>query len=87
MTGTTWLLQRDRRHADQKHGASTAWLEEAKAKAQARKERLQARRAQLERLADELKAFQPGAGSGPAVVARNRGAPALLSAIFENAFG
>ncbi len=87
MTGTTWLLERDRRHADQKQGASTVWLEEAKANVEARRRRVQESRAQIDRLADELRVSLPRTGAGPPPAARGGRTPALLGDIFGSAFG
>lgn len=79
MVGTRWLLERDRRVADQKHGTNTANLAEAReAKAQ-REKRVQERRDSLNRLETELRstaghspAYGPpratGTGSGPALL-------------------
>ena len=72
MTGTTWLLERDRRHADQKHGTNTASLQEYKAREQARTERRQQQQEAKARLEAELRMMKrpqgadgPGRGSGP----------------------
>ncbi|WP_230433511.1 hypothetical protein [Xanthomonas campestris] len=66
MMGTTWLLQRDRRHADQTHGTNTASFAEAQAKKQAATERRQEHQANKARLEAELRRGNPGAAAaGP----------------------
>lgn len=82
MTGTTWLLQRDRRHADQKHGTNTASIEEGRAKLQARQKRLQENRAQIERLEAELKEGRPQSAAGPPRAGGGGGTPVLLRHVF-----
>lgn len=86
MTGTTWLLQRDRRHADQKHGTNTAMIEEARAKLQARHQRLQNNRAQIERLEAELRLGRPQAAAGPPTAAGRGNSMTLLRDFFGSAF-
>jgi hypothetical protein len=67
MTGTTWLLQRDRRHADQKHGSDTASFQEYKAKQEALAKRHQQHQEAKARLEAELRVGKrPAGGDGPA---------------------
>ena len=86
MTGTTWLLQRDRRYADQKHGTNTALIEEARAKPQDRQKRLQERRAHIEKLEAELREGRPQAAAGPPRAASAVCSPSVLRDIFGFSF-
>lgn len=85
MAGTTWLLQRDRKHADQKHGTGTASMEEARAAKQQRDERRQKRQENLARLETEL--WTAGAGnrvSGPPRPTGRGGGLTLIRNLFES---
>lgn len=83
MTGTTWLLQRDRQHADQKYGTNTASIEEARAAKAASQERRQERREGKARLEASLRGgWPPAAAAGPPRAIGPGAGPALLRDIF-----
>lgn len=86
MTGTAWLLQRDRSHADQKYGTNTAAVEEANARRLACQKRREEGRVRVEKLEAELREERVQAATWPAKAAGGGGIPNRLRDIFGSAF-
>lgn len=73
MTGTSWLLKRDRMHAERTHGTGTALIKEARNRHQARQEPRSG-----QGLGDAVRSVPPATGDPPR---RSTGAPQAIADI------